>query len=163
METLEEIFGPDVSPLPIPPARRKSRMNQQNKPIILNDDATSSAEADISQSLGTISAKSQSASPIPVPVTPTLLSRQSSERPSRSPSPRKRDGRTSALVLNTPTSVCCRKVNTVDVEAIEALGTPGKLIGVRRKSGIINEAEASTSERNQEKENVDKGSLHLKK
>ena len=162
METLEEIFGPDVSPLPIPPARRKSRMNQQNKAITLNDNATSSAEADISQSLGTISAKSQSASPISVPITPTSLSRQSSERPSRSPSPRKRDGRTLALVLNTPTSVCCRKVNTVDVEAIEALGTPGKLIGVRRKSGIINEAEASTSERNQEKENVDKDWYKIK-
>ena len=155
METLEEIFGPEVSPLAIQPARRKSKKNQFNKPVLLNENTSSPAETNIPPTHNTEasnSSKAQMSGPVTARVTPQWLSRH----PSRSPSPRKRDGRKSSIVLNTPPSVCCRKVNTVDVEAIEHIGTPTKVKGARRKSSHSNEAEASTSERAQEKENLDK-------
>ena len=158
IETLEEIFGPDTSPLPIPPARRKSKKDQLDKPLMFNEDTNSSVESTISLKRGPLSTSAK-ADPVTAPVTPKLLSRQSSCGSShRSPSPRKSDvrSRRSSLVLNTPTSVCCRKVNTVDFEAIEHLGSPAKIKGARRKSSHTNEAEASTSEKNQEKENFDK-------
>ena len=148
METLEEIFGPEVSPLAIQPARRKSKKNQYNEPMHLNENTNSPTH----NTHASNSPKAQMSGPVTACVAPQWLSRN----PSRSPSPRKRDGRKSSIVLNTPPSVCCRKVNTVDVEAIEHIGMPIKLRGARRKSSNSNEAEASTSERAQEKENLDK-------
>ena len=65
----------------------------------------------------------------------------------RSPSPRK-------VVINTPTSVCCRKINTVDVDAMETLQF-SKKIAIRRKSGNTTEVEKISNE-NVEKENLDK-------
>ena len=152
VDTLEEIFGPDVSPLPIPPARRKSKKDQLDK---LNENTNSPAKTNPNTNQVLNSTEAQRTGPVSAPVTPKLLSRQTYGGSSRSLSPKKRDGRTSSILLNTPASVCCRKVNTVDVEAIEHLGTPAKVRGARRKSSITNEAEASTSGRNQEKENFD--------
>ena len=153
--TLEAIFGPDVSPLPIPPARRKSKKDQVDKLNENFNSPTKTTPPDTNQVSN--SSEAQSTGPVSAPVTPKSLFRQTYGGSSRSPSPKKRDGRTSSILLNTPASVCCRKVNTVDVEAIEHLGTPAKVRGARRKSSNTNEAEASTSGRNQEKENFDQG------
>ena len=160
MESLEEIFGPDASPLLIPPAKRKSKKDHFDKPLLLNENTNSSAEKIVHRSTSAVSnsSKAQTDGHVTATVAPKLLSEQAYGGNSRSPSPKKREGRTSSILLNTPTSVCCRKVNTVDVEAIEHLRTPAKVRGARRKSTNTNEAEASTSERNKEKgkENFEK-------
>ena len=61
--------------------------------------------------------------------------------------------KTKKLLLKTPPSVCCKKVNTVDFDAMENL-QPRK-IGGRRKSSTTNEPE-NVDENSTEKENLDK-------
>merc|ERR1719192_3062228 len=72
-------------------------------------------------------------------------------------SPRKKsESRRPSLVLNTPHSVCCRKVNTVDVEAIENLQQVDENKGARRKSATANDASEKEPEESVDKENIDR-------
>jgi len=174
-KTMDEIFGPDCTPLP--PAKRKSRKDDLNERLPVASESSSYSDDSfnpkhrktpvkrksspiIEQSVSTIS----SLDLVDVPVeadcvastskslinrspqgmemnSPTASSiqrrRYSSRNPShRSPSPRKVKS-LNTLVINTPPSVCCKQINTVDVEAIENL-QPSEERRIRRKSTNTN-------------------------
>ena len=239
-KTLEDIFGPDLSPLTLPPVRRKSRkensvgasVDVQNEPLPLPTSAISSAqdmrlelndsdpdfeldkdgsdsdsngqeqgeqghkesETNLGESPETAEVEQQDSSspgwlsrrsPSPSATSPLPPAKRISKSPEKANSPekatsaekanspekatprgsrkssvssprKKSESRRPSLVLNTPHSVCCRKVNTVDVEAIENLQQVDENKGARRKSATANDASEKEPEESVDKENIDR-------
>ena len=133
VESSDDIFQLDKSPLP---AAARQSLRSKDLPEQAKQDPTATE------------------SPNPkVPDKAIKESRQSSKQISVTPN-KALPSKTKKLLLKTPPSVCCKKVNTVDLDAMENLQSP-KIRG-RRKSSSTVEPEIIDADESIEKENCDK-------
>ena len=141
-ESVDEIFA--SSPQPRAPAVRKSRKNNvKGAPQIPDSEPTKSVDTRVEKETD----EKTAAVVETIEVNKTPLKDKSVEV-----TPTKTVNISRNLILKTPPSVCCRKVNTVNVAAIENLQQPKSIEGRRKSSNASDPDDEVAGKENDDKD-----------